>query len=386
MYFTLNLLLYLDDSTNLFSDILSSLVSQLTKCQADKDEIGRTLARVKSHMQKPAYNYPVVLKGNGLLRAHLARETNVLSQSTMEDLRYMLQYSSSLIDAMISVCKHQESLKAALNCIKFGEYVAQGMWIKDSELLQLPHFTEKEAGHSAKGKPSAKTIKEHMATPDESKKGLKEQKEDIFKCWDILTNVTINSKVYVDDDEDNNVYEGGICTVAVTHTRNNVARARRSGSSTRPAFPSPAERLPGSPSALRKVRSSASIRWFLAPRAPRVGTYEFVLRVLSNAYVGFDHDESVDLTTKDASALPEYEIHPDDAELDDEPTLFEEMMNANIEADSDNDEEEDSDEGNDDESKEDGIHEFTEEKSKKRELQKAATAGDDSDSDSIAQR
>ena len=126
-----------------------------------------------------------------------------------------------------------------------------------------------------------------------------------------------------------------------------------------------------------------TVQWFLAPR---VGTYEFVLRVLSNAYAGFDRDESVDLTTKDASALPEYEIHPDDAELDDEPTLFEEMMNANIEADSDNDEEEDSDEDNDGESKEDGIHELAEEELKKRELQKAATAGDDSDSDSIAQR
>ena len=153
-----------------------------------------------------------------------------------------------------------------------------------------------------------------------------------------------------------------------------------------PRFPFPRRKASWVALGTKQVRSSASIRWFLAPRAPRVGTYEFVLRVLSNAYVGFDHDESVDLTTKDASALPEYEIHPDDAELDDEPTLFEEMMNANIEADSDNDEEEDSDKDNDDESKEDGIHELTEEESKKRELQKAATAGDDSDSDSIALR
>ena len=39
--------------------------------------------------------------------------------------------------------------------------------------------------------------------------------------------------------------------------------------------------------------------------------------------------EKVKLTTLDNSLLPEYKIHPADAALDDEPTLFEEMLNAN---------------------------------------------------------
>jgi len=373
----------------------------IPKNQSDKEEIGKILARVKQHMQKPVYTHPVVLKGNVLLHAHLTRETKVLAESSKEDLQYMLRYSSSLIDAMISVCKHQESLTSALNCIKFGQYVAQGMWIKDSELLQLPHFTEVEVGHVAKGK-GGKTIKEYIVTPTESKKGLKdfttEQKEDISKCCDILPNLTIVSKVYVDDDEDDNVYEGDLCTVQVTLTRNNVTEGDKTGLVHAPRFPFPRREAwwvalgtrEGKIISIDKVTSDARVVThkikFLAPRA---GDYDFNLHVLSNAYVGFDHEEVVRLTTQDASALPEYKVHPDDAELDDEPTLFEEMMNANVEADSDSEEEEDSDDENDDgddESEEDGIRELTEEESKKRELLKArkkaaAAAGDDTDSD-----
>lgn len=367
----------------------------MTKSPADKTEIGKILSKVKSQMQKPTYNHPVVLKGNVLLHAHLTRQTDVLSEASQEDLKSMLRYSSSLVDAMISVCKNQESLKSALNCIKFGQYVAQAMWVKDSELLQLPHFTAVEAGHCSKGKPSMKTIKQYMGIPNENKKGLRdfvdEQKEDVFKCCEILPNLSVESKVYVDDDEDDNVYEGDLCTVAVTLTRNNLDDGEKAGLVHAPRFPFP--RLEawwvalgtkeGKIISIDKVTSPDKVvEHKIKFLAPRKGNYEFNLHVLSNAYVGFDHTEAVQLTTQDASVLPEYKVHPDDAELDDEPTLFEEMMNANIEDDSDSDEESDSD----DESEEEGIRELTAEERRKQELQRArkkaaAAAGDDSDSD-----
>ena len=43
-----------------------------------------------------------------------------------------------------------------------------------------------------------------------------------------------------------------------------------------------------------------------------------------------------------ASELPEYAPHPEDVELDNEPTLFEQVMNANVE-DSSDDEDDDED-------------------------------------------
>ena len=114
--------------------------------------------------------------------------------------------------------------------------------------------------------------------------------------------------------------------------------------------------------------------------APRVGSYEFDLHVKSNAYMGLDQTAKVSLTTMDNSVLPEYKVHPDDAELDDEPTLFEEMLKANVEQDSDSD---DDDDGDDDD---EPAKEMTAADKKKAELQKArkAAAGDDDDDDSDA--
>lgn len=371
----------------------------MPKSPAEKEEIANILTKVKPQMSKPTYNHPVILKGNVLLHAYLTRQTG-LSESSQDDLNYMLRYSSSLIDAMISVCKHQENLQAALNCIKFGQYVAQGMWVKDSELLQLPHFTEVEVSHVAKGKPSAKTIMQYMAIPDESKKGLKEfteeQKNDVIKCCQILPNITVESKVFVDDDEDNNVYEGDLCTVSVKVTRNNITDGEKVGLVHAPRFPYPRREAwwvalgtkEGKIISIDKVTSPDKVvEHKIKFLAPRKGQYEFDLHVLSNAYIGFDYTESVELTTMDASALPEYKVHPDDAELDDEPTLFEEMMNANIEADSDSDDEEDdSDDESEEEEEEGGIRELSAAEQKKKELQNArkkaaSAAGDDSDDD-----
>ena len=113
--------------------------------------------------------------------------------------------------------------------------------------------------------------------------------------------------------------------------------------------------------------------------APPVGSYNFDIYVKSNAYVGFDHKEQVSLTTLDNSVLPEYKIHPDDAELDDEPTLWEEMLNANIEEDdSDSDDDDSDDEGP-------AIAPKSDAELKKERLQKARQQTDDSDSDEEAE-
>merc|ERR1712238_109990 len=62
---------------------------------------------------------------------------------------------------------------------------------------------------------------------------------------------------------------------------------------------------------------------------------------------GLDQKMKIALKTLDNSVLEEYKVHPDDAELDDEPTLFEEMGNTQVEDDSDD--ESDSDDEDDDE-------------------------------------
>jgi len=365
----------------------------MPKAQHEKQQIQGILEKVKSQMQKPKYNHPILIKGNALMHAHLTRQTDALSEEYKEDLNFMLQRSNSLIDAMISVCKHQEALKTAINCIQFGQYVTQACWTKGSTLMQLPHFTEHELKHVLDAKKGPKTIDTYIATPDEEKKGLKEmseeQKGDVLKCCTLIPNITVETKIFVDDDEDDKIYEGDLMTVQVKFTRNNLEDGEKAGLVHAPHFPYPKQEAwwvilatkQGKVINIEKVKDpSKEVTHNIKFLAPAQGKYEFDLHVLSNAYFGIDQKMSVEVETMDPSELPEYKVHPDDEALDDEPTLFEEMLNHNIEEDSDDDDEDDSD---DESQEEEGIKELSAAERKKMELQKRrkAAAGNDSDSD-----
>lgn len=349
--------------------------------------------KVRSHMQKPKYNHPILIKGNVLLHTHLKRMTSILSEEHKEDLNFMLSRANSLVEAMISVCKHQEALKTAMNCIEFGQFITQACWTKDNTLMQLPHFSDKELKHVADTKKNpVRTIDKYIAQPDDEKKGLKdmteEQKEDVLKCCKLIPDISVETKIFVDDDEDDKVYAGDLMSVQVKITRNNLDDGEEAALVHAPHFPFPKKEAwwiilgtkQGKIISIDKVSDqSKEFTHDIKFLAPGEGTYSFDLHVLSNAYIGVDQKTEVNVTTLDASALPEYKMHPDDAELDDEPTLFEEMLNHNVEEDSDDE----SDSDDEEEEKEEGIKELSAAEQKKVELQKRrkAAAGDDSDDD-----
>ena len=58
--------------------------------------------------------------------------------------------------------------------------------------------------------------------PDDQKNGMAtftdEQKEDVQKYLEMLPDICVETKVFVDDDEDDKVYEGDLCSVRVTVT------------------------------------------------------------------------------------------------------------------------------------------------------------------------
>ena len=427
----------------------------LIKNESDRNSVSKSMRAVRAYMQKPKYNHPVCVTGNVLMHSHLLRKTDDLTPELQSNLDRMLRQSSTLIDAMITVCQHQESLNTALNCIKFGQSVTQALWTKDSTLLQLPHFTETEAEHSSRGKKAsarAGTLAEYLDVEDDEKKGLADfsdvQRDDVLRCCRLLPRLEVTTGVYVDDDEDKGVYEGDLCTVRVTLKRkpnaaskddDNVKRSAGGGKSGSlvhaPRFPFPRTEgwwvvlgtKEGKIVSIEKVAAPKSppptvsskgeddpkneedededeeeddpyaVKHDIKFLAPRTGEYEFDLHVLSDSYVGLDSRSSVKLATLDPSVLPEYKIHPDDAELDDEPTLFEEMMNANVEEDSDSDDDdsdsEDDDEDGSDSGSEDGegggkggIRELSASERKKEELRnarkratKASGEGDDDD-------
>merc|ERR1712238_192171 len=241
-----------------------------------------------------------------------------------------------------------------LNCIEFGQYVTQAMWVKDSSLLQLPHFTDEEVKHAQKGKGKATNVLDYKALDDDQRKGVAdftdEQKQDVSKYLKVIPDITVGMKVYVDDDEDDKIYEGDLCTVRVTLTRNNLEKGEKAGLVHAPRFPFPKREAwwiilgtkEGKIIHIEKVGDpSRVVEHKIVFLAPRVGDYDFDLYVKSNAYVGLDQKMKVKLTTLDNSVLEEYKVHPDDADdsdsededHDDEKTSVKEAIAPKSEAD-----------------------------------------------------
>ena len=356
----------------------------------ERKAIAAQMALVKSQVLKPKFNHPVCVKGNVLLHSHLLRKTDTLTPKDQDDLRYMLRKAEPLVEAMISVCNHSDTIQTAINCIEFQQYMTQALWVKDSPLLQLPYYTEKEVKLCEKGKPMVATVAQYRALAEEDRKGLENmtesQKADIRECLRIYPEIDVDVKVFVDDDEDDKVYEGDICTIRVTITRKHLEKGEKAGYVHSPYFPFPKKEAfwvilgqmkAGKIMSIEKVTNpNRVVQHDIKFMAPPVGHYEFDLFVKSNGYVGMDQKVAVTMDTLDNSTLPEYKVHPDDAELDDEPTLFEELLNQQVEQDSDDEDDEDEADGGAEEPASNDAA-----ARKREQLRKARQVDDDDDDD-----
>jgi translocation protein SEC63 len=368
-----------------------------------KQAVATVMQSVRGNMQKPKYNHAVVIKGNVLLHAHLLRQMDVFlttnknnsMQHEFDDLKYMLRMSTALIDAMIAVCKHQDWLQTLMHCMELSQYLQQAIYVKDSPLLQLPHFTEATVKHCTTGKNAVTTVQQYRALPDDQKKGMLDftstQKADVLQYLQMFPDISVSTRVFVDDDEDDNVYANDLVTIEVTITRNNLADGQVAGTVHAPFFPFPKQEAywvilgqakEGRIMSVEKVvNPSKIVTHQIKFMAPAKGTYHFDLFVKSNGYVGIDQQTKVEMITLDSSNLPVYKVHPDDAELDDEPTLFEEMLNAHIEQDSDDDDDDDDDDDSDNDEEVEEKQPKSAAAKKKEALRKARQGADDSDDD-----
>ena len=338
------------------------------------------------------------------MHAHLLRMP--LEPADQKALDKMLRQYMRLMDAMLELTTtgQQRWMQTTKNIIDFSQCMTQGLWVKDHWLLQLPHFTEKELQHALKGKKPS-SLRAYLDQTTEEKKGLRnlsdDQVADVVRVGELLPNVEVDVRVDVEDEEE--IAEKDLCTLRVHILRKHAVNGR--------APPVHAPHFPvskpetwfviladkaGSLITLDKITNQSAELWheikFYAPAD--AGTYVFNVEVKSADYMGLDSRHQVKMTVIPAGELPEYEAHPDDLELDNEPTLFEQVMQGNLDdSDSDadgNDSDSDSDDSSDDDDdgcdQDDGLS-FAERKKRQARLRhkkksaKDVSVGDDDSSD-----
>lgn len=166
------------------------------------------------------------------------------------------------------------------------------------------------------------------------------------------------------------IYEGDVVTLKVTLSRENITESERCSPVHAPFYPRVLNEVwwllltepSGSKTAgghnqqhSTKIKAVERITdtkrvvthelRFQAPmlRGRDVETHSIELNVLSESYLGLDVLKTIKFDVHSAEDLPEYQPHPEDVELDNEPTLFEQVMAANMDQSSSDDDDDDDD-------------------------------------------
>jgi translocation protein SEC63 len=244
----------------------------------------------------------------------------------------------------------------------------------------------------------AKNLNEYLRLPDAEKKNLAKltpaQREEVLATCKIFPKLNIKvellveeeEKDFYDDEPDGNkppaendtednititpsghsiiiaekIYEQDLVTVRISLTRENVPEGQEAPPVLAPFFPRTLHEgwwfiLTDKPGKSDNRRSGAEagihavekivdrsrvvtheLR-FMAPQ--KVGTYSMDLHIYCDCYLGLDETIEINFNVNSALELPEYQPHPEDLELDNEPTLFEQVMAANLDDSSDDEDE-----------------------------------------------
>ncbi|KAG6976129.1 hypothetical protein JG688_00001691 [Phytophthora aleatoria] len=326
---------------------------EIPRRSSDDSELGALFKKFKQSdmMAKPKYNHPAITKANLLLHAHFLREK--LSPTLQGDLNMMLKKAIQLVDGMLEISVMKSWLQTTLNLMEMQQFLTQGLWFKDPPFLQLPHLTEAEVKHIVTGKNAVRSMHQYLAMEPEERKGLsglsEEDRQEVTTVLDMMPHMELQISIGVEDEEF--IAEGDIMTVTVKLTRKNVKEGDTCDLVYAPRFPYPKmERwycIVGDVKmnhlhAFAKMTSQERVveQKLQLQAPPKAGTYQLDIFVKSDSYVGMDLRAVAKFNVAPAATLPVYKPHPEDLELDNEPTLFEQVMNA---ADSSDSEEEDED-------------------------------------------
>ncbi|KAL7117148.1 hypothetical protein ACP275_03G053900 [Erythranthe tilingii] len=291
-------------------DILASASEyELIPIRPGEEElIRRLIHHQRFSFENPKFTDPNV-KANALLQAHFSRQT--IGGTLASDQQEVVINASRLLQAMVDVISSSGWLNLALLAMEVSQMVTQGMWERDSMLLQLPHFTKKLAKRCMEnpGK-KVETIADLVKMDDDERRELLQMSDsqlmDIARCCNRLPDIDLTYDVTNED----NVRAGEDISVHVSLERDLQGRTEV-GPVNAPRYPKSKEEgwwlVVGDTKtnqllAIKRValqRKSKVKLEFTAPTEPGERTYQ--LYFMSDSYLGYDLEEVFTVDVKEAA-------------------------------------------------------------------------------------
>jgi translocation protein SEC63 len=267
-----------------------------------------------------------------------------------------------LIEAMVELTVSRRWLLTTLSVIDFSQHLVQGLWAGDNNLMQLPHIGDAELKMITGRKDAPKNIRAFLDMEGAASKAFKNAKDssvvtvkscltdmdskkrdEIWAAVKAIPDVSMEVSIFVEDEEE--IAEGDLVTIKVTITHKNLEEGEKIPPVYAPNFPGTREE--GWWVLLASTRNKQVLSYghevakgrvlvkelkLMAPNKP--STVQLELYVKSDSYIGLDQKHEVKFNVVSSANLPAYVPHPDDLELDNEPTLFEQVMHGYDDSDS----------------------------------------------------
>lgn len=315
----------------------------------------------------------------------------------------MLRMSPELISGMLEIAQERRWLDTSMSIIHFYQYLIQALSPQDSPFKQIPYMTsERMTAINSHFSSSSNPFKQFLISDDKNRPGLSDLSEseraEVNTVCQSIPAISVSVKLFVEEEEEDDsgpsseqalrgddILEQDVVTVEVKISRENFGNQKSIQRAYAPFFPRDINESyhvilteKSSPKAAgdnvyrnraihamdmvqgngtssnccgghgkgKQSKNSCSKEivhrlQFMAP--PKEGDYELEVIVVSDVYVGVEESVPIRFTVLPASRMPAYEPHPEDKALDNEPTLFEQMMAASMDDDSSSDEEDDKD-------------------------------------------
>ncbi|XAR59953.1 RNA helicase [Bertholletia excelsa] len=288
----------------------ASEYSQLPIRPGEEELIRKLINHQRFSFENPKCTDPHV-KANALLQAHFSRQA--VGGNLASDQREVLLSASRLLQAMVDVISSNGWLSLALLAMEVSQMVTQGMWERDSMLLQLPHFT-KDLAKKCQENPgkNIETVFDLVEMEDDERRELLQMSDsqlmDIARFCNRFPNIDLSYDV-VDGD---NVRAGEDVSLQVTLERDLEGRTEV-GPVDAPRYPKAKEEgwwlVVGDTKsnqllAIKRVSLQRKAKVKLDFAAPaEAGKKTYTLYFMCDSYMGCDQEYGFVVDVKEAATL-----------------------------------------------------------------------------------
>ncbi|CDJ40743.1 DnaJ domain-containing protein, putative [Eimeria tenella] len=335
--------------------------SRAMKIERDDDKDMKQICDAVVEAKKRIFTVPVIVRNCYLINAHMQRLHELMSPRLKKELNQLLKDSLPITQCMMEISVLSDWYLTADSVLEFRRCLIQAINGRTQSLFQIPHFDEEVVRHCHRGKHVIRELSEFLRQEGEERRGTldmsKEQQADVQAFCDHVPNIDLKAEIVVDDEAE--IVVGDIATCRITLTRKNLKEGEAAGAVHAPYFQEPKyeewwiflKEKSDSAAGGRLINFLKSrnlervVKESLQFRVGRPGKNVMTVVALCDSYTGVDATIDVEFRAYTPEEKPrEVFVHPEDVKLDEEPTLFQQMLGDMCVNSSDEEEEFDLDE------------------------------------------